>query len=78
MSPLSAPFPCPYLIQKEDLYFCRIYARSPKLCREFNFEDFLYCPYGLNELQLYYPEDAEKLRERVEKGARLLADLRHD
>lgn len=37
--------------------------------------DIEYCPYGLNELQLSYPEDEVILKERVETGKRLLEEL---
>ena len=34
-----------------------------------------YCPYGLNELHLSYPEDEAILQDRVETGKRLLEEL---
>ncbi len=76
MSPKSAPFRCPDLIQKEGYYFCRCYKQRPQICQDFWFEEFLFCPYGLNKLRLSYPEDKEKLWERKEKGACLINELR--
>ena len=77
MSPRSAPFVCPDLIRRGAYYFCRCYEHSPQLCQKFNFEEFCYCPYGMNELNLSYPKDKEILRERVEQGAYLIAKLKH-
>ncbi len=34
-----------------------------------------YCPYGLNHLQLSYPEDEAILQKRVETGKRLIEEL---
>ncbi len=76
MSPLSAPFPCPMLIRRGDIYLCRDYEHSPQLCQGFDFEELRYCPYGLNELQLSDPEDRDILKDRVARGARLIAELR--
>lgn len=75
MSPKSAPFPCPDLVRLQGLYFCRYYERSPQICRNFYFDDQLFCPYGLNQLQLTYPEDEVILWERVAKGKQLIITL---
>jgi hypothetical protein len=45
------------------------------LCQEFDVVDLEYCPYGLNYLQLSYPEDEAILQERVNTGRRLLDEL---
>ncbi len=76
-SPKSAPFPCPYLVRKEGFYFCGIYERRHAICRGFYFDDMDVCPYGLNELHLSYPEDEKIIRERIEKGARLITEWQH-
>ena len=75
MSPKSAPFRCPDLIRTGAYYFCKYHAGKPRICREFDFVDALYCPYGMNELRLSYPEDDATLRDRVETGRRLLDNL---
>ncbi|GAK57694.1 hypothetical protein U27_04661 [Candidatus Vecturithrix granuli] len=75
MSPKSGPFPCPDLIRVQGLYFCRCYERRPDICRNFYFDDLLFCPYGLNQLQLDYPADEAVLWERVERGRQILARL---
>ncbi len=72
MSPISAPFPCPALIQCGEIYLCRDYEHSPQLCQNFDFEDFRYCPYGLNELQLSETKDRGIIEDRVKRGARLI------
>ena len=76
MSPKSAPFRCPDLIRIEQYYFCRNYENSPELCQRFNFEEFRYCPYGMNELQLSDPEDMETLQQRVADGERIITAIR--
>lgn len=75
ISPKSAPFTCPDLVRTGDYYFCKCYAHSPRLCQEFDVIDIEYCPYGLNHLQLSYPEDEAILQERVETGRRLIEEL---
>ena len=75
MSPKSAPFPCPDLVCVQGLYFCRCYERRPQICQDFYFDDQLFCPYGLNRLQLAYPDDKAILWERVEKGKQLIIKL---
>lgn len=75
MSPKSAPFQCPDLIQREGMYFCRCYERSPEICRNFGFDDQPACLFGLNELRLSYPEDREIIEERRERGIRIIREL---
>ncbi|MBD3305991.1 hypothetical protein GF339_06375 [candidate division KSB3 bacterium] len=77
VSPKSAPFPCPDLLRIEDFYFCRCYARRPQICRDFDFEEFVYCPFGMSTFNLFSPEDDVQLKERIEKGVWLLETLRH-
>jgi len=75
MSPKSAPFRCPDLVRIEGYYFCRRYESSPELCRRFNFEEFRYCPYGMNELGLSDPDDLEIMQQRAADGDRIIADI---
>lgn len=75
MSPKSAPFPCPDLLERAGYYFCRCYPWRPRICRDFEFPEFPFCPYGMNRLRLAYPEDEAQLKARAAAGQRLLQAL---
>lgn len=67
MSPISAPEPCPNLLQNGDFYFCKIYRSRPNRCKSHTFPS-RFCPIGMDILKLSYPEDIEKIRVRLEIG----------
>jgi hypothetical protein len=68
MSPISAPEPCPLLIEDEGFVFCGDYERRPDECINHTFHCAQFCPIGLNVLKLAYPEDIERIRDRIERG----------
>lgn len=76
MSPKSAPFPCPFLVRRGDIYFCGCYDSRPAICRNFNITDREYCPYALNRLRLSYPEDEAILEDRIARAAPIIAAYR--
>lgn len=51
MSPLSAPEPCPHLIQDGDIYSCSIYENRPAECAKHELPG-RYCPIGIEKLKL--------------------------
>lgn len=58
---------CPKLIQKDTFYFCGIYANRPKQCENHDFPTRL-CPIGMSKLGLHYPDNLEKIRDRIATG----------
>ena len=67
MSPLSAPEPCPNIIEDGDFCFCVNYNTRPEQCKNHKFP-MRFCPIGLSILKLEYPRDTEKIRNRLETG----------
>jgi len=66
MSPISEG-QCPNLIQKDTFYFCVRYANRPDRCVNHTFP-FVFCPVGMSKLDLHYPKDLEKIRDRLVVG----------
>ena len=54
MSPLSAPEPCPKLVQDGDFYFCGEYVNRPEDCARHDFPS-RFCPIGLEKINLVDP-----------------------
>ena len=69
MSPLSAPEPCPNLIQTGTFYFCTFYASRPTACRSHEFHA-RFCPIGMSKLGIDSPE---KVRDRIDAGWRIIS-----
>lgn len=51
MSPLSAPEPCPKIVQDGTFYFCGDYANRPSECSKHDFPS-RFCPIGIEKLGL--------------------------
>ena len=68
MSPLSAPEPCPNLIQRGTFYFCNDYEHRPPECVDHKF-DSTYCPIGINTLDI---QSTDQMRQRIDGGYALL------
>jgi hypothetical protein len=64
MSPLSAPEPCPHIMQYEDFYFCKIYKNRPVECQTHEFQ-CRFCPIGLEKLKL---KSLDAIRQRIDEG----------
>jgi Fe-S-cluster containining protein len=64
MSPISAPKPCPYLIQDGTFYFCKIYDKRPEQCIKHGFSA-RFCPIGIEKLGL---DTLDKIRQRIDDG----------
>jgi len=64
MSPISAPEPCPHLIEDGDFVFCGIYEDRPEECKNHTFHARV-CPVGASVLNI---QDTEKLRQRIDVG----------
>lgn len=67
MSPISAPEPCPEIIKDGTFFFCKKYKARPKECENHK-HPFRFCAIGLEKLGLTYPEDTDKIRDRLEVG----------
>ena len=67
MSPLSAPEPCPNIVEDGNFYFCANYTTRPSECETHSFP-MRFCPIGLDILKLEYPRDTEKIRIRIDTG----------
>lgn len=72
MSPLNQGH-CPLVIQYDNYYFCGNYEHRPKECKDHDYPA-RFCPIGLDILKLSYPEDLNKIRERIDKGHYLMAN----
>ena len=76
LSPLSAPHPCPHIIEKEEdgqvFVFCGIYRKRPDQCVAHDFPTRV-CPIGANSLDLPTPEH---LRKRIDTGYRLILEMK--
>lgn len=68
MSPLTAPEPCPQLIQIETFYFCGNYERRPIECINHQLPG-MFCPVGLTVLGL---DNLDKIRERIDAGYKII------
>lgn len=76
MSPLSAPLPCPNIVEiKKDgqkYVFCGIYNIRPERCRKHEFIARV-CPIGASLLDLPTPDS---LRKRIDDGFELTLNLK--
>lgn len=70
MSPLSAPEPCPHLIECCTFVFCGIYDRRPEECRKHDFPARV-CPVGASMLDL---PTTDALRKRIDDGFKMIAN----
>jgi hypothetical protein len=70
MSPLSAPEPCPHLMERGTFVFCGIYDRRPEECRKHGFPARV-CPVGASMLDL---PTSDALRKRIDDGFAMTAD----
>ena len=70
MSPLSAPEPCPHLIECCTWVFCGIYDRRPEECRKHDFPARV-CPVGASMLDL---PTTDALRKRIDDGFKMIAN----
>jgi len=68
MSPISYPAPCPNIREDGDFIFCDSYERRPEECINHTFPGYRFCPIGLDVLGLSYPEDTERIRQRIDEG----------
>ena len=64
MSPLNHGR-CPLVIEQDTYYFCSNYEARPKECMNHDYP-VRFCPIGMSKLKLHYPEDLEKIRERID------------
>jgi hypothetical protein len=70
MSPLSAPEPCPHLIERETFFFCGIYDSRPKECSNHRFHTRV-CPVGDSILNL---QTLDAIRKRIDDGYSLISN----
>lgn len=71
MSPLTAPDPCPNLVEEGTFVFCGCYRSRPAECASHDFPA-RFCPIGLGTLGL---TDIEAIRQRIDKGHELCKAL---
>jgi len=71
MSPLSAPEPCPHLIERGTFVFCGIYDRRPEECRKHEFPARV-CPVGASMLDL---PTSDALRKRIDDGFAMMDNV---
>jgi len=71
MSPISAPDPCPHLVEIGTFVFCGIYENRPKECRDHDYPARV-CPIGASMLNLPTPDD---LRQRIDEGYAMTSGL---
>lgn len=64
MSPLSAPEPCPKLVEDDGFYFCGDYEHRPHQCVNHSFP-YHVCPVGWGVVGI---RDMEDMRLRVDAG----------
>lgn len=76
MRPISAPDPCPYLIEREldgqQYVLCSIYDNRPEECRNHSFPARV-CPIGASLLDL---PTTDALRKRIDDGFTLTEALK--
>ena len=71
MSPKSAPFPCPDIIQDDTFCFCGCYKQRPQSCINHSFP-FRFCPIGVEKLGLQNPQD---IAQRIDAGFKRICIL---
>ena len=64
MSPLSAPEPCPHIVQRGTFVFCGSYERRPEECKRHDFSASV-CPIGVEMLNI---TSLDELRKRIDDG----------
>jgi hypothetical protein len=64
LSLLSAPEPCPKLVQDGDFYFCGDYENRPVECQKHDFPT-RFCPVGIEKLKL---GDPLRVSVRIDEG----------
>lgn len=57
MSPISAPDPCPHIIEVQGMVFCGIYDSRPQQCKDHDFPASK-CPIGVSVLGCRTPQEA--------------------
>ena len=72
MSPISAPEPCPHIIQRDTFYFCGIYANRPNECRNHKFHCRI-CPIGIDKLKL---DEAYKVSNRIDEAWEIIKSFK--
>jgi len=72
MSPIAIP--CPFIIKIKNYVFCSKYNDRPKECKNHKFRA-RFCPIGLDVLKLKYPDDIDKIRDRIDVGDETLTIL---
>jgi len=72
MSPLSAPDPCPHIVETGSFVLCGVYECRPEECRKHSFP-MKYCPVGLEILDIGVPEKAHR---RIDDGYTLTKKLK--
>lgn len=74
MSPISAPEPCPHLIEQGTFVFCGRYKRRPRECREHEFPARM-CPIGMDVLDIQTPDE---LRKRIDDGYYMIKEMNNE
>ena len=64
MSPISAPEPCPHIVQDGDFFFCGEYESRPEDCIKHRFPSRV-CPIGVENLNL---QDSTSVAMRIDEG----------
>ena len=70
MSPLSAPEPCPHIVERGTFVFCGVYKRRPEECKKHDFPASV-CPIGAEMLNI---ESLEELRKRIDDGHSIIVN----
>lgn len=65
MSPLNQGR-CPIVVQKDTFYFCGDYEHRPAECKNHEYPFARFCPIGMDVLKLEYPDDLERIRQRID------------
>ncbi len=78
MSPLSAPDPCPHIVEREkdgQIYvLCGVYDRRPEQCRNHDYPSRV-CPVGADFLNISM---SDALRKRIDDGYELCCSLNEE
>jgi Fe-S-cluster containining protein len=69
MSPISAPEPCPHIVQNGSFVFCGIYNKRPDQCKTHDFPCHRTCPIGLDVLGI---KTSEQYRVRSDAGFEII------
>ena len=56
---------CPIVVQKGTFYLCGDYKHRPVECKNHQFPA-RWCPIGMDVLKLHYPDDLDKIRQRID------------